>query len=74
MKILAKNIQKIVLIFLFCTLNAQAFFPGEKYEYDVYYKFIRIGHAYMETSKEIDMYNTQTKEWSEIQAPFSRTY
>tara|TARA_X000000368_G_C23027460_1_gene710910 strand:+ start:1181 stop:1933 length:753 start_codon:yes stop_codon:yes gene_type:complete len=59
MKILAKNIQKIVFIFLFCTLNAQAFFPGEKYEYDVYYKFIRIGHAYMETSKEIDIIEGQ---------------
>ena len=59
MKILIEILKKTLLICIFSTLNAQAFFPGEKYEYDVYYKFIRIGYAYMETSKEIDIVEGQ---------------
>ena len=59
MKLLMGILRKTILIGIFSTLNAQAFFPGEQYEYDVYYKFIRIGHAYMETSKEINVVEGQ---------------
>ena len=59
MKTFVEILKKGVLIFIFSTLYAQAFFPGEKYEYDVYYKFIRIGHASMETLQELDIVEGQ---------------
>ena len=54
-----KVIKLVALFMIFSFLNGQAFFPGEKYEYDVFYKFIKLGHATIETAQEIEVIENQ---------------
>ncbi len=49
---------KILIYIFFCSsLAAQGFYLGEKYDYDVFYGFIRVGHASIETSPNLETVN-----------------
>ena len=47
----------LINLLLFSSLFAQGFYLGEKYNYDVFYGFIRVGHASIETSQDLEIIN-----------------